>query len=135
MDDSIILYHFTGRDHVNGIKRTGISQGVVFNGRRLFKGFIWLTSDSRFEAQNWATNYSGLCGDRTAIRLTVRVPKSRLYHWNREAHFFGFSEHELYQFNTAGYSDGEAWYLIKAPIPKESIIEIKYRNDNGKEKE
>lgn len=92
------LYHFTGADRVEAIKREGLTQGMVIlppphapphyrigdplpllpgqaPGTQAVAGFAgqWLTDDPDFR-QAWATR-TLILDDRTAWRVRVRVPR------------------------------------------------------------
>ncbi len=123
------LYHFTNRECARRIAQEGITHGGVYlpysAGSRVFRGFLWLTDDPRFEAQHWATNLSGKCGDRTQVRLTIELPEgTKIKPWNTIARtLFLLSPTDLCAFNLAGHSDGSHWYLYRGVIPASWIIE------------
>jgi len=118
----LTLYHFTALDHAEAIKRQGITKGGIYLGGRVFKGYIWLTDDPRFDAQNWATNHSGLCGDRTEVRFTLDLDTAIPWeHLARGA--LNMSKADLLAFNLAGGSDGSHWFIARAPIGLDKIKE------------
>lgn len=123
----MILYHFTGRDHAEKIKVEGITKGAIFIPPLLYiKNAIWLTDDPRFNAQNWATNNSGLCGDRTEIRFMLEIIGA--VRWNDFAKKnIRMTKTMLDDFNLAGASDGAHWFIAKAPISIDKIIEVTSR--------
>ena len=124
----MILYHFTARDHAKAIEREGITKGAVYIPPAVFKGIIWLTDDPRFTAQNWATNYSGGCGDRTEVRFTLDIPNA--VKWNGFAlEVLKMRQQDIDRFNMAGGSDGEHWYLTHAPIDRRRIIAKVYKGE------
>lgn len=117
------LYHYTGLDHVDGILRDGLTMGVLplwtVDGWQLVRGYQWLTDDPGWQ-QGWATNRTGICGDRTAVRVAVEVPESErrnLFRW----HLFALAvlrmdRRELQAFNAAGGSDGKSWWVYRGSI-------------------
>jgi hypothetical protein len=115
----LTLYHFTGADHAEEIKRSGITKGGVYIPPHAVQwGYIWLTDDPRFNAQNWATNHSGACGDRTEVRFTLDIPDNLVMPWNIAARkIFGMCKADLLEFNLAGGSDGSHWYLLRGCVP------------------
>lgn len=127
--EMIKLYHFTGADHAESINREGITKGGVMlpNGRILW-GYIWLTDDSRFTAQHWATNHSGKCGDRLEVRFTLSIPRVTIVPWNDAAKGFMYSRTQLLEFNLAGGSDGSHWYLCPYPITVKMITAVDRRS-------
>lgn len=123
----MILYHFTSKGLAKKIEQEGITLGGLYIPYQdqdiVYKGFIWLTDDPRFNAQHWATNYTGLVGDRVGGRFTVNLPDAA-FPWNYAAlHIFQLSRDYLTAFNLAGGSDGEHWYLWHGKIPREWIVE------------
>jgi hypothetical protein len=124
----MILYHFTARDHAKAIEREGITKGAVYIPPAMFEGIIWLTDDPRFTAQNWATNYSGQCGDRTEVRFTLDIGNA--VRWNDFAlEVLKFRPRKLFDFNLAGGSGGEHWYIARAPIDRRRIIAKVYKGE------
>ena len=122
----MILYHFTGRDHAQAIEREGITGGAIYFPPHMLRGIGWLTDDPRFEAQNWATNESGFCGDRTEVRFTLDVVNA--IRWNAYASRILLADpRDIRAFNLAGGSDGEHWYIARLPIERERIISVDYR--------
>ncbi len=73
-----VLWHFTSPLHVNGCLRDGIALGVtpirVNGGIDFLHAHQWLSSDMSF-MQEWCAR-SSLPYDRTAYRLTVKIPES-----------------------------------------------------------
>jgi hypothetical protein len=123
------LYHFTGSDHAEKIKREGITKGGVYIPPHSVKwGYIWLTDDPRFNAQHWATNHSGAYGDRTEVRFTIELDGAFVMPWNIAARkIFGMCKRDLIEFNLAGGSDGAHWYLCPFAIPVAMIKAIDKR--------
>lgn len=126
---TIKLYHFTGRDHADLIRREGITKGgVPLPDGRIMWGYIWLTDDPRWSAQHWATNHTGACGDRLEVRFTIEVPRVTVMPWNDVARKFGYMRDDLTRFNLAGGSDGSHWYICPYGIPVKTITEITPRS-------
>lgn len=120
------LYHFTSRELSRRIDKEGLTSGGVYLPARpidrIYSGFIWLTDDPRFEAQNWASNHTGMVGDRTQIRYTIEIDDA--VPWNEAAKkIFNLPRTFLLQYNLMGGSDGTHWYLYKGKIPVSQIIE------------
>jgi hypothetical protein len=120
------LYHFTSLELSRRIDKEGLIIGGVYIPARpidrVYPGFIWLTDDPIFKAQNWATNHTGLVGNRTEVRYTVEVTDA--IPWNEAAQkIFNLSRTFLLQYNLMGGSDGTHWYLYKGGIPVSQIIE------------
>lgn len=119
------------------ILRDGITLGGLFlpfrRTPRVYRGFIWLTDDPRFNGQHWASNLTGRCGDRTEVRFTIDVPESKeLAPWNEIARSrFGLQPLDLIMFNLAGNSDGSHWYLYYGMIPRSWIKETAYKEKNS----
>jgi hypothetical protein len=119
----VTLYHFTGLDHAQAIKREGITKGAIYIPGHILRGYIWLTDDPRFEAQNWATNHSGQCGDRTEARFTLELDDA--IPWAAFARgALNMSRTGLLEFNLAGGSDGSHWFIAKAPLGRDKIKEL-----------
>lgn len=139
------LYHFTGRHHLDGIIREGITRGgivkpcwfrsnapveVVRANPEAFVlyGWQWLTSDPSF-GQGWATKRM-ICCDRAEIRLTVEVKPGHgrdAMPWNEKAREMGFTDEELRDFNAAGKSDGSPWIVYRGRIPPKWIRSVDLR--------
>ncbi len=120
------LYHFTSTELSWRIDKEGLTIGGVYLPTRpvdrVYPGFIWLTDDPRFEAQNWATNHTGMVGNRTEVRYTVDVVD--VIPWNEAAKkVFHLPRAFLLQYNLMGGSDGTHWYLHKGKISVSQIIE------------
>ena len=133
---AIRIYHFTGRDHIAGIRKEGIRAGTVYTpDGNFYRGWTWLTADFRFDAQHWATNRSGMCGDRTEIRIAIQIPQHAiglLVPWSKVYRLFGISKTDFIGFNLAGCSDGESWFLYRGDIPQEWIVEVVQRESSAR---
>lgn len=80
------LYHYTGTDHVAGIRAEGIVKGggipllvVERDGRpgfRYARGWVWLTASDDWAGQSWAADIFATDCDRTAVRFNVAIPKA-----------------------------------------------------------
>lgn len=122
---SVRLYHYTGHDHVDGIRRDGITRGSVYvpwaTGYRVVHGVQWLTDSDDWSGQGWATQIVLRNHDRTSVRYSVVIPKSarpNLHRWNDYARVvLRVPEHHLRAFNQAGGSDGSRWYVYVGRIP------------------
>lgn len=118
------LYHYTGLDHVEGIRRDGLTLGMpplwTADGWRVLRGYQWLTDDASWK-QGWATDHSGVCGDRMAVRVAVEVPegeKRSLFRWNVYAlAVLGMDRRVLKAFNATGGSDGKSWWVYRGSVP------------------
>ena len=79
---SIRLYHFAPAHMVKGVMEYGLTRGAMplFGDDGVINGFMlecqWLTKDGDPQNQHWATQIN-LDYDRTAYRLTVKIPESR----------------------------------------------------------
>lgn len=95
----------------------------------VYRGFIWLTDDPRFNAQHWASNLTGRCGDRTEVRFTIEIPEGKEpAPWNEIARSqFGLKPLDLVMFNLAGNSDGTHWHLYHGAIPRSWIKATTYK--------
>jgi len=121
------LYHFTTKLDGEKIIHDGLNRGaIIFPQRPIIQPVIWLTQDSRFNAQHWATNNLGVCGDRTEIRLAVELPNdNKLFRWNLYAkHNLNINSESLRFFNEGGGSDGEAWWIYLGILSKKCVIEM-----------
>ena len=125
-----MLYHYTGLDHLEGIRRDGLTLGMLplwaAGGWQIRRGYQWLTDDPNWK-QGWATDQIGACGDRTSVRVAVEVPESErrnLFRWNTFAlAVLGLDRHALDSFNAAGGSDGQSWWVYRGPIPVDWLRE------------
>ncbi len=121
------LYHFAPEHLLENIMKQGLTDGVLPNflpsGQVIFhKPIQWLTSDPGFENQSWATKEL-IDYDRTAVRLTVKIPKSsRKQLWGA---------HEMLPSLPAGsrqlitdWPGSEDWYLFFGKIPRGWIREV-----------
>lgn len=134
---SRLLYHYTSLDRVAAIQREGLTLGVLpvwtSDGWRGVRGYQWLTDDAGWR-HGWATDISGCCGDRTAVRVQVLMPATArdLFRWNVFALVvLGWSRAELDRFNQAGHSDGKGWWIHRGVIPAGWLGEWEYRPEEA----
>lgn len=123
------LYHFTGREHLNGIRRDGLSLGSMLLPDGSFERPVqWLTKSSSW-AQPWATRRIVHC-DRSECRLPVVIPnamRERLHRWcdySRQ-----FPREWVEEFNEAGGGGAVAreWYVFLGCIPTVQIVGLDFR--------
>lgn len=128
----MILYHFTNRKGWEGIEREGITRGFIPTRRGMAKG-VSLTSDGRREAQHWATNETGACGDRLEYRVSMDLQEGEafLQFYDFMARILERPRAEAEKLALAGGSDGESWYVAKAPIPRGRLTIERWRPENG----
>lgn len=129
MDKPKRLFHFCSEQHVRNILQAGISWGRIpvykenWDGSHaieFIKGFQWLTDDSDFTRQSWATQHI-IEYDRTAFRLTVEIPKKRrkyLIHWKSDNSFSNMAE-ELNKFEGSDH-----WWIYAGNIKVKWIKEV-----------
>jgi hypothetical protein len=118
------LWHYTGKEHVEGIQRQGILGGSLFwptaRGYQRLADLQWLT-DSDSWTQGWATRELVHC-DRTEARFRVAIPKSQsaalLYPWRAFAWKLGLPRQEVEWFAEAGGGGDEHWYVFLGGIPR-----------------
>lgn len=112
------LYHFTSRHHIRGCLHQGLRLGMVplsIDPPKVLGGYQWLTSNPD-RAQSWNEG-SSLPYDRTAYRLTVRVPDSerhRLYEWLSVGPLL-VPPPMLADLNA--YGDPDNWWLFDGFVP------------------
>ena len=119
------LWHFTSPHHVEGCRRYGLRLGMVpvsLDPPRLLRGYQWLTSNPD-RAQSW-TEGSTLPYDRTAFRLTIRIPRSHRGHVRRwtEVGPLLVAADTLATLNEFG--DPENWWLYVGAVPPRWIERV-----------
>ena len=120
------LYHFTATHLVESVLATGLILGAIPSRHhskvRLVPGFQWLTSESRFDLQRWATRHFTRA-DRTAYRLEVRIPAGErlaLHRWVDVAQTLaGDFSHDLAE--VGGAVD---WWVFKGSIEPQWIAHV-----------
>jgi hypothetical protein len=123
------LYHFTSEHLLPDILKQGITLGVlpIFNEQLKQYEFLtpcqWLTKDSDFNNQSWATSHI-LGYDRTAFRITVVIPKHhRSKLWSAYDYLPKLpGENKRLIKDWTGSKD---WYLFFGKIPRGWIREVK----------
>ncbi len=128
------LYHFTAEHLVDHILKQGITRGVFpvldENGRLQF--FInpcqWLTDDPNWDTQSWATREK-IGYDRTAVRLTVVIPKEHRHLLVRAYDYLSCLPKHLHRIVT-DWPGSEHWYMFLDKIPPGWIRKVDIR---GKE--
>ncbi len=117
------LYHFTPEWMLPGIKKEGLTKGVLvtqFKPPKFKTGYQWLTINGDWN-QSWNAG-STLPYDRTEIRLTVKIPDI----------------HKIIKWTTGGrtlinpgifealscYGDPDNWYLYFGKIKPKWIKQI-----------
>ena len=120
------LYQYTGADHAESIRHTGLKLGSIplgddVQGYHLLGPAQWLTDDADWQNQGWATNIL-VDEDRTAVRFVVTIPWSHrqlLWHWPVLARqVLKCSEDWIENFNRAGGSaDGARWWVYLGHVP------------------
>jgi hypothetical protein len=128
------LYHFAPAHLLDGIQKHGLVLGslpiITETETVLVKPCQWLTSDGDFDGQSWATRELILY-DRTAVRLTVAIPKTAMDRlWN--AHDFlpnmpGESGRII-----TDWGGSEHWYLFFGKIPPVWIREVAWKHGRSR---
>lgn len=128
------LYHFTGKQHLAGIRQAGLRIGGIPDPRGLKMGrFSWLT-DNPVWSQPWAPrpvhcNDGHIC-DRTAMRLTVVIPKTSracLIPWFALGRGLGLSEEWMIELDRQGGGDSLHWYIFNGVIPFGWVRDVAFR--------
>ena len=117
------LYHFCTKATEESIRAEGLTKGVIawpleHGGYRLIRPVQWLTDEPDPEAQGWATDTLGVCGDRVEVRLSLDMPQSRfLQRWREFARvYLRLSVHDLIHFAEAGGGGDEHWWVYLGEI-------------------
>lgn len=120
------LYHFTASRFVEEIKKDGLTLGqmpIFTKTKTILMGPCqWLTSDGRFDRQNWATRQL-IDYDRTDVRLTVTIPKTARDKLCRAYDLLPHLPEEGRRIIT-DWEGSENWYLFFGRIPPGWIREI-----------
>ena len=125
------LYHYTGREHVAGIRVNGIrADSELLPGLssrlRTTNRCAWLTASPDWTIQRWATRLSHNC-DRTEIRFKISIPKRAQYIMP----FLVFNDvmlekdwpdksvpWTLEQMTRSVWGNPEDWWVSTKPIPR-----------------
>lgn len=121
----MILYHFSSEKDARGIRRSGITEGVIMikrgENRLTFRtGWQWLTDDPDPLHQSWNTHHL-LRYDRTAYRFTLDIP-------DREAEARVFDRARLREimpeadYLFEGWPGSESWRVYRGHIRKSCIL-------------
>jgi hypothetical protein len=120
------LYHYTGRDHVEGIRELGIVAAPhAFLGLGITGApAVWLTTSDDWSAQrrSWATSDELEC-DRSERRfvLDLSVAETALWRWHdfgpRLCAMAGATLDDLRRFDAVGGS-GDWWVYLRSIAPQ-----------------
>lgn len=123
----MILYHFCTAESAEKILRDGITEGLtpIWNGGELIldRPAQWLTREPDARKQSWNTK-TLIADDRTAYRLTVRIPESygkKLYRASAYIKQFPKENWDL----VFDWGGSEQWYVYRGKIPPRWIIGCK----------
>jgi hypothetical protein len=126
------LYHFTAKHLLPRILTEGITKGKIpmFANETtligLLDGYQWLTTSPAW-TQEWChPKYSSLPYDRSAVRLTVKVPdEDKLYsfeYFMKSQPLLQMSEKIL-----GAFGDPENWRIYDGAIPVSGIQKIEFK--------
>ena len=125
------LYHFTPEHMVRGCLQDGLTRGCIplsIDPPEFAMGYQWLTSNKAFQ-QSWC-QYSSLPYDRSAFRITIKIPKSekkagRLVKWMDYCRQ-NLSNEKLQSAASVlnSYGDPENWYLFHGTVKKEWFVKV-----------
>lgn len=120
----MILYHFCAKHCLPGILRDGLTLGatpVFENGLlRLEMGQQWLTAEKDPRKQSWNT-HNLVKYNRTAVRLTVRIPDSYRKKLVKATDLAKALPPEG-RYIITDYAGSDAWYIYKGRIPPKWIL-------------
>ncbi len=122
------LYHFTAQRFVGGIRRDGLTKGLLLESFTLLsmkQGFQWLTSNPSWD-QGWAEGTGRLPYRRDEVRFTVDVPEGR------EVDLVGQNGWKAMMTpataeQLTSFGDPENWYVFRGYVPAEWIVEVEAR--------
>ena len=120
------LYHFCPAHMLEGIKKHGLILGKfpLLGSERI--SFItecqWLTADPNPFHQSWATRQL-IPYSRTAYRLTIDIPMSRLRKLHRATTFVKDMPQKDQEIVTR-WAGSEHWYIYKGKIPATWIKDV-----------
>ena len=119
----MILYHFCPAHMVEGIKKKGLTLGKFPLLGDQHTTFIdehqWLTAEPDPRKQSWATSVL-IPYSRTACRLTVEIPPSRMRKLHKALTFVK-SLAPQHRPIVEGWEGSESWYIYKGVIPPKWI--------------
>lgn len=120
----MVLYHFCAKHFLPGILRDGLTLGatpVFENGLlRLEMGQQWLTAEKDQRKQSWNT-HNLVTYNRTAVRLTVRIPNSYRKKLAKATDLAKTLPPEG-RYIITDYAGSDAWYIYKGRIPPKWIV-------------
>ena len=127
------LFHFTGEEHLRSIQLDGLTIGGIPDTAMVsFGKFSWLTNNPEF-VQPWSPRpviaNDGHSCDRTSVRLTLAIPKSKrrqLIPWEQFARYLlQWPENKIQGFGLDG--EGRHWFIFLGRIPSGWIRAIDRR--------
>lgn len=122
----MILYHFTAREHMPEILRTGVLKLVESNisPKREHAGpdVVWLTNNPMWPIvpEGDSIGYNGLIHLKTAVRITVDVSHAK--RWRKWAQAQGVDQRWLAALAHVGGS--RSWYVVTTPIKQDNWVAI-----------
>ncbi len=143
----MVLYHYTAREYLDAILREGLTKGEIPFGPRAEDcgNAVWFTT-SPDSAGHGLTGARVLtveeCAfmgvpfgmkfpDKRAVRITVKMPKSKLKHWPsygkkrmKPAYYAALSE------GGGGEHRAKTWYISFRPIAPDQFEKIEVWNDS-----
>jgi hypothetical protein len=118
------LYHFAPEHLIPAIKKEGLTEGVfpVLKDEiwSLIPRCQWLTTEPDRRKQSWATR-NLIQYDRTAYRLTIRIPNNRLKKLRQAAEYIKtFPENQRGIIES--FEGSDHWYIFFGKIPPQWIM-------------
>jgi hypothetical protein len=120
---SATLYHFTARRFVSGIRKDGLTRGMVpvsLSPPRVVSGYQWLTSNPDF-AQEWAEGTGRLPYRRDEVRIAVDVPAVEQY---RLTGRLGWTLLTPLAADLCACGDPDHWYVFRGDVPPSWLRDI-----------
>lgn len=122
-----LFFHYTSEQHWPLVQRHGISRCVIpwrltKRGPTLVHGYQWLTTNPRFEDQEWGEP-AKLPIRKSDIRITLEIPKALEYRLTKWTEFCLKSKPASAEFINTGF-DFDNWWLYYGKIPPRAFIAV-----------
>lgn len=122
----MLLYHFCPEHMLDSIEKEGLTKGklpvMLDGGMAFFDGCQWLTEEPDQKAQSWATQKL-LPYSRTAVRLSIWIPKKHLKHLVKAADLVSILPKESKAIITE-WAGSEMWHVFLGRIPAKWITDV-----------
>ncbi|MCP1674573.1 hypothetical protein J2T57_001675 [Natronocella acetinitrilica] len=125
----MLLYHYTSTLHLPLILKSRVistTHNALHPTDQLGEPVVWLTASDVFEAQLWA---AGIL-DKTAIRLSIEIPRAHVQPWQDFARAQGADPVWLAVLAEVGGGDSD-WYVSTRPIDWSAVVAVDARENGG----